>query len=105
MRGSMANILSSRSEGLPTVLIEAAAVDTLNISSDCKNGPNDILYEGKGGLLFEAGDAKALAECMDAVFNKKVPINKMKQIAHNGLKRFDAGQISKQIIKLIKSYV
>ena len=105
MRGSMANILSSRREGLPTVLIEAAAVDTLNISSDCKNGPNEILYEGKGGLLFEAGDAKALAECMDAVFNKKVPINKMKQIAHNGLKRFDAGQISKQIIKLIKSYV
>ncbi len=105
IHGAIANILSSKSEGLPTVLVEAAALNTLNISSDCRNGPREILYDGKGGLLFTPGDANALSECMDAVLNNKVPTKKMKKIAYDGLTRFDTKEISKQIIKLIKSYV
>ncbi len=105
MRNALANILSSLSEGLPTVLIEAGSVGTLNIASDCRNGPSEILFDGAGGLLFTPGDANALAECMDKVFNKKVPIKKMKKITYDGLCRFDAGEVSKQITKLIKSYV
>ena len=105
MRGAMANILSSHSEGFAIVLTEASAVDTLNIASDCRNGPREILYDGKGGLLFTPGNADELAKCMDMVFNKKVPINQMKKIAYEGLNRFDSKVIFNQIIKLIKSNV
>ncbi len=56
MAGAMGNILSSYSEGLPTVLIEGAAVGTVNIASDCKNGPREILMDGRAGLLYAPGD-------------------------------------------------
>ena len=104
MKGAIANILSSKSEGLPTVLIESIAIGTINISSDCRNGPSEILCDGAGGLLFEPGNAEQLAKCMDAVFNNRIDIKNMKSVAYNGLKRFDADRISKDIIRLIKSY-
>lgn len=104
MRGAVANILSSKSEGLPTVLIEAISVDTLNISSDCRNGPREILCDGAGGLLFEPGNAQQLAECMCVALNDKKRVKEMKKIAQENLARFDSGAVSKEIIKLIKSY-
>lgn len=104
MRGAVANILSSKSEGLPTVLIEAISVDTLNISSDCRNGPREILCDGAGGLLFEPGNAQQLSECMYVAFNDKKQVKEMKKIAQENLARFDSGAVSKEIIKLIKSY-
>lgn len=104
MRGAVANILSSKSEGLPTVLIEAISVDTLNISSDCRNGPREILCDGAGGLLFEPGNAQQLVECMCVALNDKKRVKEMKKIAQENLARFDSGAVSKEIIKLIKSY-
>lgn len=104
MRGAVANILSSKSEGLPTVLIEAISVDTLNISSDCRNGPREILCDGAGGLLFEPGNVQQLSECMYVAFNDKKQVKEMKKIAQENLVRFDSGVVSKEIIKLIKSY-
>lgn len=62
MRGAIANILSSESEGLPTLLLESVALGVPCISSKCKNGPREILLNGRGGLLFETGDANALAK-------------------------------------------
>lgn len=105
MRGAMANILSSYSEGFAIVLTESAAVGTLNISSDCKNGPREILYDGAGGLLFKPGDIDELAKCMSDVFNGNIDIKKMKKVARNGLHRFDADLISEQIVELLKSHV
>lgn len=105
MRGALANILSSRSEGLPTVLMESAAVNTLNISSECKNGPNEILFNGGGGMLYTPGDVAGLARCMTDVFRGTANVDKMVQVAHDGLRRFSANEIGPQIIKLAKSYL
>lgn len=105
MRGAMANILSSFSEGLPTVLVESAAVGRVNIASDCKNGPREILFDGAGGLLFRPGNADELAACMSDVYNEKIDVRKMQKLAREGLARFDADVISEQILALIKSYV
>ena len=55
-------ILSTKFEGLPTVLIEALTVNDNVISADCKSGPSEILDNGKYGYLFPIGDAKQLAE-------------------------------------------
>lgn len=104
MRGAMANILSSFSEGLPTVLVESAAVGRVNIASDCKNGPREILFDGAGGLLFRPGNADELAACMSDVYNEKINVRKMQKLAREGLARFDADVISEQILALIKSY-
>ncbi len=104
MQGAIANILSSRSEGLPTVLIEGAALKTLNISSDCQNGPRDILLDGQGGMLYAPGDADALAECLTNAYRGGVDIDEMICVAYRGLSRFDAGAITRQIVQIFKKY-
>lgn len=101
MRGALANILSSHQEGLPTVLIEAAACETLNISSDCKSGPKEILLNGSAGLLFPAGDSDALAHIMSDVYNEKVDREKMIAAGTLGLSRFDADYIARKVLEIL----
>lgn len=53
--------LSSRFEGLPSVLVEALAVGAKVVSTDCPSGPREILEDGKFGILVEPGNPEAFA--------------------------------------------
>jgi len=55
-------ILSSKFEGLPNVLLEAAVLKKFIISTNCPTGPREILQNGKGGILFKIGDYKDLSK-------------------------------------------
>jgi glycosyltransferase involved in cell wall biosynthesis len=54
-------VLSSDTEGLPTVLIEALHASVPIVSTDCPNGPYEILGGGAHGALTPCGDEQALA--------------------------------------------
>jgi glycosyltransferase involved in cell wall biosynthesis len=55
-------VLSSVREGLGNVIIEAMAVGTPVVSTNCESGPAEILADGKYGLLTPVGDTKAMAD-------------------------------------------
>jgi glycosyltransferase involved in cell wall biosynthesis len=61
MINSSVFVLSSIWEGLPTVLIEALALKTPIVSTNCPSGPAEILRQGKYGHLVEPKNSKALA--------------------------------------------
>lgn len=102
MSGALANILSSEYEGLPTVVLESVILGVPCISSNCKNGPREILLDGKGGLLFEIGNFEMLAEKMDYLLTHPNKAKNLSDVANKGLKRFEPKVIAKQIVELLK---
>lgn len=66
-------VQSSRSEGLPNVLLEACALGKHVVALDCPGGTRDILSEPGLGVLVK-GSAIELANNIVAVLNDKVPL-------------------------------
>jgi len=94
-------ILSSKYEGLPNVLLEAALLKKPIISTNCPTGPKEILLNQKGGLFFEGGNSHDLVKkILFAVKNKKM----MKQkafVAYKNLYKYDYDLNLKKYLRLI----
>lgn len=85
-------VLSSRHEGLPTVVIEAMACETFVVATDC-GGSAEIL--GETGILVPPQNSEALAEALKEAVNK-TPL----EIQENNLK---ARQRVEELFSLEKS--
>ena len=95
-------IMSSLWEDPGFVLIEAAVNDCFIISSDCKSGPNEILENGKGGLLFRNDDIESLKKKIREYLNlKNEDIKKMKINVKKNIKKYSLIQHYKLLTKLI----
>lgn len=57
-------VLSSLWEGLPNTLIEALACGVPAISTDCPSGPDEIIENGKNGILVPIKDEKSLSRAI-----------------------------------------
>lgn len=74
-------VLSSVYEGLPTVLIEAMAVGTPVVSTDCPSGPREILGFGKYGMLVPVRDFEALANAIVTTLSDQTDVEGLRQQA------------------------
>ena len=86
-------VLSSRWEGLPTVLIEAMASGASVTSTDCPSGPAEILENGKYGKLVAVGDAVGLAEATVAILNVPNPPDVARLVQNFGVEHAVEGYL------------
>jgi glycosyltransferase involved in cell wall biosynthesis len=65
-------VLSSRKEGFPNVLLEAAALGVPIVSTDCPNGPSELLGADSKWLV-PVGDSVRLAAAIEARLADRSP--------------------------------
>ena len=81
-------ILSSKYEGLPNVLLEAAVLKKFNLHN-CPTGPKEILFNGKGGYLFDVGDYQKLSKLILLLYKKKNQLRNKINFTYKNLGKYD----------------
>ena len=87
MARSAVFVLSSVWEGLSNVLIEAMAVGTPVVSTDCPSGPAEILERGEWGRLVPIGDVEEMATAIIATLNDPNHPDVSKRAQHFGVEK------------------
>lgn len=81
-------VVSSLAEGLCNTIIEATAVKTPCVVTDCKSGSREIVLDGKGGTVVPVGNVQKMAEGIAEVLENPEKAKKKMEIAYGKLDRF-----------------
>lgn len=96
MRKSLFYAMTSHSEGLPLVLIEAMGQGVPAIAYDVRVGPNAVIEDGKSGFLITENDEKTFAEkAISLITDEKIRT----QLSHGALKRAETFSEKKVVDK------
>ena len=98
-------VLTSRYEGLPNVLLEAAVLKKFIISSNCPTGPKEILSNGKGGFLFEVGNYKDLSNQILKFAKRKKNLKSKINYTYKNLRNFDFYKNLNKYYVVIKKFL
>ena len=74
-------VLSSDYEGFGNVIVEAMSAGLPVVSTDCPDGPREILANGKFGTLVPCGDSKALAGAIEAALGEPTNSDRLRSRA------------------------
>lgn len=107
LKAASAFVLASNGEGLPTSIIEALALGTAVISTDCRSGPSEILNEqlegrvvgvehAKYGILVPPNDVNLMSEAISLV-ECPAALAELKEKAKIGAGRYG-------VMKAVESY-
>jgi glycosyltransferase involved in cell wall biosynthesis len=99
-------ILSSRYEGFGLVLLEASVCGLPLISFDCKQGPSEIIENGKNGYLVKpVGNVGGLTKAICAMISDENKRRIMGREAQQMSQRFSLNRISEQWCMMFNSLI
>ena len=96
-------VLTSRQEGLPTVLLEAQLHGLPCVSFDIETGPDEIIDDGVNGFLVEEGNVQQFAECAIKLMKDKKLLKEFAANAKKDLNRFETERIMAQWMELLNN--
>lgn len=105
MRAADVFVLSSLWEGFGNVIVEAMAMGTPVISTDCPHGPNEIITNGVNGLLVPPGDAAALARAMLRLADDASLRERLAQAGQLRAQDFSADRIAGEFAAVLRKLV
>ena len=101
MRGCIAFVLPSRSEGLPLVILEAGALERAVVASSI-DGNAEVILDGQHGLLVARDDARALAVGLRAVLEDPALRDRLAAALHERVVReFSWGRAWRAYLNLV----
>lgn len=96
-------VLSSDSEGIPNVIIEALHYGIPCISTDCEPGGSRMLLEnGKIGILVERDNVFELSYAMNELINNGNKCNELSQRGLQAIKKYNSKDILYEWLKIIE---
>ena len=84
---------TSLSEGFPNALAEGLAAGCACISYDCPTGPEELIENGRNGLLIEVGDEGAYREGLEALLADASIRERLSTQARKDIRRFETSRI------------
>ena len=96
-------VLSSLWEEVGFVMVEAASCNVNIISSDCKNGPEEFLLNGKGGFLFKNNNSESFNKAFDKFINSSdEELFQKRLVAKKQVKKFTFFPHFQNFVKVLK---
>jgi len=96
-------VLSSFYEGFPNVLLEAIALGIPSVATRCPTGPDEIITDGKNGLLVPPGDHVTLGTAIRKLLQDKSMRCQFSEAGKRRAQDFEVKNIVRQYEKTIEN--
>ncbi len=90
LKKSSIYVMTSRIEGLPMCLLEAAGCDLPCVSFDIPTGPAEIIEQGKNGFLISAFDVEKMEKTLDRLMEEDAVLKELTEAAAGYRKTLEA---------------
>lgn len=96
-------LLTSLRESFCIALVEALCLGIPVLSTDCPNGPAEILKDGQYGLLVSVGDAQAIADNLRRLLYQREPARQLRALGPLRANEFSSAQHGRTVVDLFRS--
>lgn len=94
-------VMTSISEGFPSVLLEAMVCEVPVVFTDCRFGPNEIIRQRKNGILVPMRNPETVAEAVAQLLNDKSFSSHIVHEARRTIKQFTVKKTVLELSRLL----